>query len=46
MTRALHRLLLGGGLVSATVGLAATGALAQAGRFDTHDNDKHGFSLT
>jgi hypothetical protein len=45
MTRALHGLLLGGGLVSATV-LAATGALAQAARFDTHDNDKHGFSLT
>ena len=46
MTRTLHRLLLGGGLVSATVGLAATGALAQAAKFDTHDNDKHGFSLT
>jgi hypothetical protein len=44
MTRTLHRLLLGGGLVSATVALATT-ALAQAGRFDTHDNDKHGFSL-
>jgi hypothetical protein len=46
MTRALHRLLLGGGLVSATVALADSGALAQAARFDTHDNDKHGFSLT
>ena len=45
MTRTLHRLLLGGGLASATA-LAAAGALAQAGRFDTHDNDKHGFSLT
>jgi len=46
MTRALHRLLFGGGLISATVALAGTGALAQAARFDTHDNDKHGFSLT
>jgi hypothetical protein len=46
MTRALHRLLLGGGLVLATGALAGTGALAQAARFDTHDNDKHGFSLT
>jgi hypothetical protein len=45
MTRTRNRLLLGGGLVSAAV-LAATGALAQAARFDTHDNDKHGFSLT
>ena len=45
MTRTLHGLLLGGGLVSATV-LPAAGALAQAARFDTHDNDKHGFSLT
>jgi hypothetical protein len=46
MTRTLHRLLLGGGLVSATVALAGSGALGQAARFDTHDNDKHGFSLT
>ncbi len=46
MSRTLHRLLLGGGLASATVALVGTGALAQAARFDTHDNDKHGFSLT
>lgn len=46
MTRTLHRLLLGGGLVLATVALAGAGAFAQAARFDTHDNDKHGFSLT
>jgi hypothetical protein len=46
MTRILHRLLFGGGLVSAVVATAGTGALAQAGRFDTHDNDRHGFSLT
>lgn len=46
MSRTLHRLLIGGGLVSAAVALAGTGALAQAARFDTHDNDKHGFSLT
>jgi len=46
MTRIVHRLLLGGGLVSATMALSGTGALAQAGKFDAHDNDKHGFSLT
>jgi hypothetical protein len=46
MTRIVHRLLFGGGLISATVALSGTGALAQAGKFDTHDNDRHGFSLT
>jgi hypothetical protein len=46
MTRIMHRLLLGGGLVSATMALSGTSVLAQAARFDTHDNDKHGFSLT
>jgi hypothetical protein len=46
MTRILHRLLLGGGLVSIAVALTGASALAQAARFDTHDNDKHGFSLT
>jgi hypothetical protein len=46
MTPTLHRLLLGAGLVSAAVAMPAVGALAQAARFDTHDNDRHGFSLT
>jgi hypothetical protein len=48
MTRTPHRLLLAGGLVAATVGLAGTSASAQGAKpkFDTYDNDKHGFSLT
>ncbi|HEY7548682.1 MAG TPA: hypothetical protein VH913_04090 [Hyphomicrobiaceae bacterium] len=48
MTRTPHRLLLAGGLVAAAVGLAGTSASAQGAKpkFDTYDNDKHGFSLT
>jgi hypothetical protein len=48
MTRTPHRLLLAGALVAATVGLAGTSASAQGAKakFDTYDNDKHGFSLT
>jgi hypothetical protein len=48
MTRTPHRLLLAAGLVAATVGLAGTSASAQSAKpkFDTYDNDKHGFSLT
>ncbi len=48
MTRTLHRQLLIGGLVASAVGLAGSGAFAQArmGKgFSTYDNDKHGFSL-
>ena len=48
MTRTLHRQLLIGGLVAAAVGLAGSGAFAQArmgNGFATYDNDKHGFSL-
>jgi hypothetical protein len=48
MTRTFPRPILAGGLVAATVGLAATGAFAQINpvKFDTYDNEKHGFSLT
>jgi hypothetical protein len=46
MTRIFHRLLLSGGLAAATVSLAGADASAQASKYDTHDNDKHGFSLT
>jgi hypothetical protein len=48
MMRTPHRLLLAGGLVAATVGLAGTSPSAQGAKpkFDTYDNDKHGFSLT
>jgi hypothetical protein len=48
MTRTLHRQLLIGGLVASVVGLAGSGAFAQArmgNGFATYDNDKHGFSL-
>jgi hypothetical protein len=48
MTRRLHRQLLIGGLVASAVGLAGSGAFAQArmgNGFATYDNDKHGFSL-
>jgi hypothetical protein len=48
MTRTLHRQLLIGGLVASAVGLAGSGAFAQArmgNGFATYDNDKHGFSL-
>lgn len=46
MTHIFHRLLLAGGLAVATVSLAGADASAQASKYDTHDNDKHGFSLT
>jgi hypothetical protein len=46
MTRTLHRLLLGGGLVATAAGLPADGASAQTkAGLATYDNDKHGFSL-
>jgi hypothetical protein len=46
MTRTLHRLLLGGGLLATAAGLPVDGASAQTkAGFASYDNDKHGFSL-
>jgi hypothetical protein len=48
MTRTSHRLLLAGSLAAATLGLAGASASAQGNiaKYDTHDNARHGFSLT